>query len=82
MKQQLESFWKLSISQLVEQIAAKEQAIDDAILSFKEEFDRMQEIYDKSALEHASSTVRIKENIKILESIVSSNKIESSKSRN
>lgn len=71
-KQQLESFWMLSTSQLVAQITVKEQAIDDAILSFKKEFDRMQEIYDKSALEHESTTVRIKENIKMLRSFLSS----------
>jgi thiol-disulfide isomerase/thioredoxin len=73
-KQNLESFWRLSTSELEAQIAAKEQVIDDAHLNFKKEFDRMQAIYDKSAHEHETTTAEVKVNIKILQSIVDTKK--------
>jgi thiol-disulfide isomerase/thioredoxin len=69
-KSQLVAFWKLSISQLESQIAAKEQSIDDAILNFKAEFDRMQRIYDDLSAQHESSKRTQKETIKVLRSLI------------
>lgn len=69
-KSQLVAFWKLSISQLESQIAAKEQSIDDAILNFKTEFDRMQRIYDDLSAQHESTKRIHKVTIKVLRSLI------------
>jgi hypothetical protein len=69
-KSQLVAFWKLSISQLESQIAAKEQSIDDAILNFKTEFDHMQRIYDDLSAQHESTKRIHKVTIKVLRSLI------------
>ena len=68
-QQQIQQYWKMSQEQLTQEITAKEDAMDDARRNFKLGSDRLQALYDETALAHEIHVADQRQTIKLLQSI-------------
>jgi len=68
-QQLIQQYWKMSQEQLTQEITAKEDAMDDARRNFKLGSNRLQTLYDETALAHETHVADQRQTIKLLQSI-------------
>ena len=69
-RKRLQNYWKMSVSKLDEEIKQKEKMIDETETTFSYQFQKMQEQYDRKALEVELVRAEVNRNIRIINSIL------------
>ena len=69
-REKIKSMWKMSISDLDSSIQEKEQSIEQAEKDFQLSFETMQAAYDKHSQDHELRKVQLKNNIKLLKTLL------------